>query len=124
MSVNQRNKQIVWDYWQALDANPPDSAEIVCGDCMSHDAAWRGFDPIGELSGPGEFASGFWRLLRSAFPDLKRHTWLFFGGKSNGRIDGRNDGRMWVTGTGVFREYFNPLGNAAPALVDTFETCF
>ena len=27
------------------------------------------------------------------------------------------------TGTGIVREYFNPLGNAAAALVDTFETC-
>ncbi len=27
------------------------------------------------------------------------------------------------TETGVTREYFNPLGTAAPALVDTFETC-
>ncbi len=31
--------------------------------------------------------------------------------------------RVTDTDTGVFREYFNPLGNAAPALVDTFETC-
>ena len=31
--------------------------------------------------------------------------------------------RVTDTETGVFREYFNPLGNAASALVDTFETC-
>ncbi|MCP3913005.1 MAG: hypothetical protein GY713_18885, partial [Actinomycetia bacterium] len=31
--------------------------------------------------------------------------------------------RVTDTETGVFREYFNPLGNAAAALVDTFETC-
>ncbi len=31
--------------------------------------------------------------------------------------------RVTDTATGVFREYFNPLGTAAPALVDTFETC-
>ena len=31
--------------------------------------------------------------------------------------------RVTDTQTGVFREYFNSLGNAAPALVDTFETC-
>ena len=31
--------------------------------------------------------------------------------------------RVTDTETGVFREYFNPLGNASPALVDFFETC-
>ena len=31
--------------------------------------------------------------------------------------------RVTDTETGVFREYFNPLGTAAPAMVDTFETC-
>ncbi len=31
--------------------------------------------------------------------------------------------RVTDTETGVFREYHNPLGNAAAALVDTFETC-
>ena len=31
--------------------------------------------------------------------------------------------RVTDTQTGVFREYFNSLGNAAPALVDGFETC-
>ncbi len=31
--------------------------------------------------------------------------------------------RVTDTGTGIVREYFNPLGNAAAALVDTFETC-
>lgn len=44
--------------------------------------------------------------LRASFPDFERKTWLFFGGKSSGRIDGTNDGRMWVTGTGVLRGTF------------------
>ncbi len=31
--------------------------------------------------------------------------------------------RVTDTRTGVFREYLNPLGTAAPALVDTLEVC-
>ncbi len=31
--------------------------------------------------------------------------------------------RVTDTEAGISREYFNPLGRAAPALVDTFDTC-
>jgi predicted ester cyclase len=48
----------------------------------------------------------FWAPLLASIPDLKRETWLFFGGRSSGRIDGSNDGRMWVTGTGRFTGTF------------------
>ncbi len=104
--VNQRNKEVVWDYWRALDASAPDSAEPVCRKFLSHETVWRGFDPLGDLAGPGEFTSIFLSPFKASFPDLKRHLWLFFGGRSNGRVDGSNDGRMWVTGTGVFRGTF------------------
>ena len=75
---------------------------------MSPDAPWHGPDPVNTLEGPAAFADGFWRPLLHSFPDLKRHTHLFFGGQSNGRRDGNlaADGRMWVTGTGVLRGTF------------------
>ncbi len=31
--------------------------------------------------------------------------------------------RVTDTDTDVFRQYFNPLGTAAPVLVDTLQTC-
>ncbi len=104
--VNQANKRLVRDYWRALETSAPGSAEAVCRDYLSPQTRWHGFDPLGHLAGPGEFASRFWEPLNRSVPDLRRHTWLFFGGKSNGRIDGGNDGRMWVTGTGVFSGTF------------------
>jgi predicted ester cyclase len=42
----------------------------------------------------------------NSFPDLKRKTQIFLGGKSNGRINGLQDGHMWVSGTGYFNATF------------------
>ena len=54
------------------------------------------------------FVSDFWLPLQQSFPDLKRQTHLFFGGESNGRIDGdiSLDGKMWVSGTGYLQGTF------------------
>ena len=110
--VNQRNKQLVWDYWQALDACPLGAAASVFSRYCSPDHRWRGFDPIGDLDGIDGFVDDFWTPLRTSFEDLERKTWIFFGGKSSGRADGSNGGRMWVTGTGVLSGRFtgNYLG--------------
>lgn len=105
-SVNQANKQQVWNYWQALEAAGPGKAGAVAKDYLSETHRWHGFDPINDLDGPAVFVDGFWEPLLASFPDIKRHTWLFFGGKSSGRIDGTGDGRMWVTGTGVLHGTF------------------
>lgn len=54
------------------------------------------------------FLDGIWASFRHSFPDLVRETYLFFGGESNGRVDGdaARDGRMWATGTGVMHAMF------------------
>lgn len=104
---NQHIKQIVREYWGALESANAGGAEEVCQTYMAEHHRWRGFEPLGDLDGPGGFVKGFWAPLLESFPDLERKTWVYFGGKSNGRIDGTNDGRMWVTGTGVLRATFS-----------------
>ena len=104
--TNERNKQLVWDYWNALQtAEPADISTTIARYC-SDDHSWHGFDPVGDLRGPDGLATGFWADLLRAFPDLERKTWLFFGGASSGRADGGVDGRLWVTGTGVMAGTF------------------
>jgi len=75
---------------------------------MTSDVVWHGHEPAGLLHGTEAFYGKFWAPLLESFPDLNRQTHLFFGGKSNGRIDGEisKDGRMWVTGTGCFNATF------------------
>jgi predicted ester cyclase len=103
---NKQNKQLIWEFWQSLQASDGPGIEAVVHQCMSEDSTWRGPDPLNRLHGVDAFLSDYWQPLLHSFPDLKRQTHIFFGGQSNGRIDGSNDGRMWVGGTGVFNATF------------------
>ncbi|MEM7346330.1 MAG: ester cyclase [Chloroflexota bacterium] len=108
IELNQNNKQIVWDFWRALEKAPIDDSEAVARSVMNEDVVWHGPDPINHLSGIKAFIFDFWKPLHHSFPDLTRETHLFMGGQSNGRIDGdiSLDGKMWVSGTGYFRGTF------------------
>ena len=102
IELNQKNKRIVWEFWQALENGQANRAEDVACLYMAEDVSWYGPDPINQLRGVEAFVSDFWLPLQQSFPDLKRQSHLFFGGESNGRIDGdiSLDGKMWVCGTG------------------------
>lgn len=103
---NQQNKQRVWDFWRLLDdADNEESADITRR-YVSADINWHGFDPLNDLRGVDAFLADFWQPLRHSFPDLRRQTHIFMGGKSSGRVDGSGDGRMWVAGTGYFNGTF------------------
>jgi len=104
--LNQANKQRVWAFWQSLENAATGPVDAVVHEYMTADSAWHGPDPINRLQGADAFVSQFWRPLLYSFPDLKRQCHIFFGGKSNGRIDGLDDGRMWVCGTGYLSGTF------------------
>ena len=108
IELNQENKRIVWGFWQALENAEANRVEAVARSVMAEDIFCHGPDPISRLHGVEAFLSDFWLPLRHSFPDLKRQSHLFFGGKSNGRIDGdlSRDGKMWVCGTGAFKGTF------------------
>ena len=78
----------------------------IAADNMASGMIWHGPDPINDLRGVEAFVTQFWAPLQQSFRDLKRQTHIFFGGKSSGRIDGKNDGNMWVTGTGYLSGIF------------------
>ena len=104
--MNRRNKQVVWAFWQALEEVSKEQLTSVVAEFISEDCQWYGPDPVNDLQGVSGFVSGFWKPLLESFPDLKRQSHIFMGGKSNGRIDGTGDGRMWVAGTGYFNATF------------------
>jgi predicted ester cyclase len=108
IELNQTNKRLVWEFWQDLEAAGHGGAFDVAAKAMHTDVEWNGPDPIGRLHGVKAFASDFWESLLQSFPDMTRQTHIFFGGESNGRIDGDSslDGHMWVTGTGLMTGTF------------------
>lgn len=108
MTVNQLNKRLVWDFWQALEEAEVNDIEATVRTVMVENVLWNGFTPIEKLEGIAAFTSNFWKPLLESFPDMKRETHIFMGGKSNGRADGdiSLDGKMWVSGTGYFNGTF------------------
>ncbi len=105
--TNQVNKRTVMDFWRALENTAPGQLKDAMSLYVHADMAWNGPDPINRLQGADAFIAGYWLPLLRSFPDLHRETHIFFGGRSNGRIDGLLDGEMWVCGTGLFNGTFS-----------------
>jgi predicted ester cyclase len=114
-ALTQENKKIVWDFWQELTNTTSDSIADVIQSYVREDISWNGPRPINQLKGVGALVSGFWLPLLQSFPDIKRQSYIFFGGQSNGRADGQFDGEEWVCGTGYFTGTFQQDWLAIPA---------
>ncbi|MEL7449793.1 MAG: ester cyclase [Pseudomonadota bacterium] len=114
-ALNQANKQLVWDFWRALDTAPPSDSAGIVARYATEGTTWHGPDPVNDLQGSEAYASVYWQPLRTALSDFRRQTHVFFGGPSSGRIDGTGDGHLWVGGTGLFSGTFEKdfLGIAA-----------
>jgi len=115
---NQKNKEVVWKFWKALENEGVEKCGSIAAEFMTADSDWHGPDPINKLQGAEGFATGYWKPLLSSFPDMKRESHIFMGGKSNGRIDGSGDGKMWVGGTGYFHARFENDYLSIPATGD------
>jgi predicted ester cyclase len=113
--LTQKNKDNVWNFWQELDTAKSDIIANILDDYTSDNTAWTGPHPINQLNGVDEINSQFWQPLLQSFPDIKRETFIFFGGQSNGRVDGKGDGREWVCGLGYFTGTFQKDWLTIPA---------
>jgi predicted ester cyclase len=127
-TINQLNKAAVLALWSALDHEPLHRLQATIRPLLDHNMTWHGPEPLGEKQGIERFVKEFWSPLLHSFPDLERQPHLFFGGVSNGCRDGLNDGKMWVTGTGVFtatfeKEYLSIPATGAPVELRWGEFC-
>ncbi len=76
----QRNKWLVWEFWEKLNASRPEEVADVVRAHVHPDIAWHGPHPINDLNGADALIEGFWQPLRAAFPDLKRTSEILIGG--------------------------------------------
>lgn len=108
-ALNQNNKKIVWNFWDRLAAADNSSLPAIAATALHEQVRCFGPDPIGEIQGRDAWVDRYWSRLLRSFPDLKRRTYLFCGGQSNGQADGdmAKDGKMWVSGTGHFAATFS-----------------
>ena len=64
---NQKNKQIVWDFWQRLEAASADQLVQIANESMVPNITWHGPDPINELRGVKFFVSVRNTTIRGTF---------------------------------------------------------
>lgn len=102
-----RHKQLVWSLWQAMDRAVVAGMSDLLSAHMHPEAVWHGHAPIGSVQGIDAFVEQVWAPLRASFEGLKRNTFIYMGGVSNGRADGAGDGRVWIGATGTFDGVFN-----------------
>lgn len=97
-SNNQKNKEVVWNYWQKMNYEESGNIEKVVKDAMHKDVNWNGSHPLNHMEGVDALISCFWQPLFQSFPDIKRNAYIFMGGTSGGE--------EWVTGTGYLTGTF------------------
>jgi len=104
---NQRNKQIVWDYWQRMNHASPEEVPGLIRKTFHSDVNWNGPHPINQIMGIDALISDFWQPLLSSFPDLKRTADILMGGMHLDQTFWPADpGDGWVSGTGYLTGTF------------------
>lgn len=108
LDLNQDNKALVWKLWETLDQVSIEQAVKALDDACADSVVFHGPSPLGDMVGVESFVEQYLVPLRASFTDLRRETFIFFGGESNGRRDGdlSLDGHHWVTGTGNLHATF------------------
>ena len=105
--LNQRNKEVVWNYWQRLNHVGVDNVPDVVRAAVHDDVDWNGSAPIDQIVGVDNLISGFWLPLLHAFPDIKIRPYVFMGGIESGESTWASDvGSEWVTGCGYLTGTF------------------
>ena len=105
--LNQRNKEIVWDYWQKLNHVGIDNVPAAIRAAVHDDVDWNGSAPIDQIVGVENLISGFWLPLLHSFPDLKIRPYVFMGGIESGVSEwGGEAGTEWVSAVGYLTGTF------------------
>lgn len=113
---NQRNKEIVWDFWQKLNHVGVENIPNVIRAAVHEDVNWNGSAPINQLQGVEALIADFWLPLLASFPDLKRTPHVFMGGVDAGDITYSSDnGEAWVSGCGYLTGTFEKDWLGIPA---------
>ena len=78
----QVEKQVVIDYYAALDCAGNSDISTVLRHHTSEGYLWRGYHPFNELSSADAVTDSFWRPLRSALSGMQRRMDIFMAGRN------------------------------------------
>ena len=101
MSIEQQNKELVLEYYEALERADQDNVADVLAMYMSDTCHWHGVHPFNEQVGSKAVAGTFWKPFMHAFKNIQRRQDVFMAGVSG------NDGANWVTSMGHFMALFD-----------------
>ena len=104
---NQRNKALVWDYWQKINHVGVDKIPAAVRAANHTDVDWNGSAPIDQLQGVDNLITGFWLPLLRSFPDINIRPYVFMGGIESGASEWAGEvGAEWVSATGYLTGTF------------------
>ena len=101
MSKYQAAKQIVRDYFEALESATPETVVKVLQAFTHQDYRWRGVYPFRELHGASVVAERFWTPLLKSLSRMQRRQDIFIGGTNE------IGGEQWVMSMGNFMGLFD-----------------
>ena len=78
----QAEKQVVRDYYTALDSTSGADMLDAVGKYVASDYLWRGYHPFGEMTYLDDVIAKFWMPLKSSLTRLQRREDVFFAGKN------------------------------------------
>ena len=103
MADFQTEKQVVRDYYSALDSAEPALIPQVMKKYVASNCLWRGFHPFNEIEDPDQVATEFWQPLRKSLTRLQRRQDVFMAGLNE--TDGFRS--VWVVSMGHLMGLFD-----------------
>ena len=101
MSKYQKAKDIVRNYFEALENATPETVTEVLKAHTSDDYLWRGVYPYREQHGADAVAETFWTPLMKSFTRMQRRQDIFIAGTNE------IGGEQWVMSMGNFMGLFD-----------------
>lgn len=110
MGKFQEVKQLVRNYFEAMEKCSPEEAESVLKEYMSEDYFWEGVYPFMDQKGIKAVADVFWKPLKESLTHMQRRQDVFMAGEAT-------DGKTWVMSMGQF------MGNYDKEFLKVRRTC-
>ncbi len=103
MSDFQASKQLVRDYYKALDAAPAEGILSVVDGFTSDDYFWRGMHPFYTQRHAAAVSEVFYQPLRRSFSSIQRRQDIFLAGRNFSSDEGED----WVCSMGQLMALFD-----------------
>ncbi|MCZ2722909.1 nuclear transport factor 2 family protein [Marinomonas sp. 15G1-11] len=101
MSTFQKSKQLVRDYFDALEKSTLETLDSVMSQYIASNYLWRGVYPWREMSNLKDVVETFWKPLRTSIKHIQRRQDIFIAGKNEFGDE------QWVMSMGNFMGLFD-----------------